>query len=102
MCIRDRSNTLRRYLVTQTKCTLSLETLCLPLRKSCMLRTDRYRVAAVILVYRYRVKSLNGLLDKQARAVSYVFNFCNDTQKHALKWGKRWPTGFDLNKLTAG
>ena len=53
-------------------------------------------------VYRYRVKSLNGLLNKQARAVSYVFNFCNDTQKHALKWRKRWPTGFDLNKLTAG
>ena len=56
----------------------------------------------MILVYRYRVKSLNGLLNKQARAVSYVFNFCNDTQKHALKWGKRWLTGFDLNKLTAG
>ena len=56
----------------------------------------------MILVYRYRVKSLNGLLNKQARAVSYVFNFCNDTQKHALKWCKRWPTGFDLNKLTAG
>lgn len=56
----------------------------------------------MILVYRYRVKSLNGLLNKQARAVSYVFNFCNDTQKHALKWRKRWPSGFDLNKLTAG
>jgi putative transposase len=53
-------------------------------------------------VYRYRVKSLNGLLNKQARAVSYVWNFCNDTQKHALKWRKRWPTGFDLNVLTAG
>ena len=56
----------------------------------------------MILVYRYRVKSLNGLLNKQARAVSYVWNFCNDTQKHALKWRKRWPTGFDFNALTAG
>ncbi len=54
------------------------------------------------LVYRYRVKSLNGLLNKQARAVNYVFNFCNETQKHALKWGKLWPSGFDLEKLTAG
>ena len=53
-------------------------------------------------VYRYRVKSLNGLLNKQARAVSYVWNFCNDTQKFALKWHKRWPSGFDLNKLTTG
>ncbi|MBR8305335.1 putative transposase DNA-binding domain protein [Burkholderia cenocepacia] len=56
----------------------------------------------MILVYRYRVKSLNGLLNKQSRAVNYVWNFCNDTQKHALKWGKKWPTGFDLNVLTTG
>ncbi|MET3621790.1 zinc ribbon domain-containing protein [Burkholderia ambifaria] len=56
----------------------------------------------MILVYRYRVKSLNGLLNKQSRAVNYVWNFCNDTQKHALKWNKRWPTGFDLNVLTTG
>ncbi|MGZ2748259.1 RNA-guided endonuclease InsQ/TnpB family protein [Burkholderia stagnalis] len=56
----------------------------------------------MILVYRYRVKSLNGLLNQQSRAVYYVWNFCNDTQKHALKWGKKWPTGFDLNVLTTG
>lgn len=56
----------------------------------------------MILVYRYRVKSLNGLLNKQSRAVNFVWNYCNDTQKHALKWAKKWPTGFDLNKLTAG
>lgn len=56
----------------------------------------------MILVYRYCVKSLNGLLDRQAQAVSYVFNFCSDAQKHALRWGKRWPSGFDLDKLTAG
>lgn len=56
----------------------------------------------MILVYRYRVKSLNGLLNKQARAVSFVFNYCNDRQKDALRFGRRWLTGFDLNKLTAG
>ncbi|WP_175756356.1 RNA-guided endonuclease InsQ/TnpB family protein [Burkholderia ambifaria] len=56
----------------------------------------------MILVYRYRVKSLNGLLNKQSRAVNYVWNFCNDTQKHALKCSKKWPTGFDLNVLTTG
>jgi putative transposase len=56
----------------------------------------------VILVYRYRVKSLSGLLNRQSRAVSYVWNYCNDTQKHALKWNKRWPSGFDLNVLTTG
>lgn len=54
------------------------------------------------LVYRYRVKSLNGFLNQQAKAVNFVWNFCNNTQKFAIKWNKRWPTGFDLNKLTAG
>ena len=56
----------------------------------------------MVLVYRYRVKSLTGLLNAQARACNFVWNFCNDTQKHALKWNKRWPSGFDLNRLTAG
>ncbi len=56
----------------------------------------------MLLVYRYRIKSLTGLLNNQARACNFVWNFCNDTQKHALKWNKRWPTGFDLNRLTAG
>jgi len=54
------------------------------------------------LTYRYRVKSLNGQLNAWARAVNFVWNFCNDTQKHALKWGKRWPTNYDLDKLTSG
>ncbi|WP_279608293.1 hypothetical protein, partial [Burkholderia ambifaria] len=32
----------------------------------------RVRITGMILVYRYRVKSLNGLLNKQSRAVNYV------------------------------
>jgi len=56
----------------------------------------------MIVVYRYRVKSLSGLLNRQARAVNDVWNFCNNTQKHALSWWKKWPTGFDLNRLTTG
>jgi putative transposase len=56
----------------------------------------------MLLVYRYRVKSLTGLLDSQARACNFVWNFCNETQQHALKWNKTWPSGFDLNRLTAG
>ena len=54
----------------------------------------------MILVYRYRVKSLNGLLSRQSRAVNFVWNFCNDRQKDALRFGRCWHTGFDLNKLT--
>lgn len=54
------------------------------------------------VVYRYRVKSLTGLLNQQARAVNFVWNFCNDRQKDAIRWGRKWLTGFDLNNLTAG
>jgi putative transposase len=56
----------------------------------------------MLLVCRYRIKSLTGLLNSQARACNFVWNFCNKTQKQALMWNKRWPTGFDLNRLTAG
>jgi IS605 OrfB family transposase len=56
----------------------------------------------VVLVYRYRLKSRAGLLNAQSRAVNLVWNYCNDTQKHALKWNKRWPSGFALNVLTSG
>lgn len=41
-------------------------------------------------------------MDAHARAVNFVWNFCNNTQKHALQWRKKWPSGFDLSKLTTG
>ena len=56
----------------------------------------------MIVVYRYRVKSLTGLLNKQARAVNFVWNYCNERQHDALRFGRHWHTGFDLNKLTTG
>jgi IS605 OrfB family transposase len=59
-------------------------------------------ISSILLVYRYRVKSLNGLLNKQSRAVNFVFNYCNDRQKDALRFGRKWLSGFDLNKLTTG
>jgi putative transposase len=66
------------------------------------IRTDILYSYPVLLTYRYRVKSHVGLLSRQSHAVNYVWNYCNDTQKHALKWDKRWPSGFDLNVLTTG
>jgi len=56
----------------------------------------------MIKIYKYRVKNLHGQLNRMSRAVNYVWNFCNDTQKHALKWGKKWPSNYDLHKLTSG
>ena len=54
------------------------------------------------LTYRYRVKSNLGLLNRQARAVSYCWNYLNETQKSCLRLGKRWPSAFDLINLTGG
>lgn len=56
----------------------------------------------MVVVFRYRVKSFAGLLDSKSRACNFVWNYCNDAQKHARSWNKRWLTGFDLNSLTAG
>jgi IS605 OrfB family transposase len=36
----------------------------------------------MVLVYRYRVKSLNGLLNRQRRAVNYVWNFARADFQH--------------------
>lgn len=54
------------------------------------------------LTYRYRVKNLSGELSRQARAVNFVWNYCNDVQQQAVRWSRRWPTGFDLINLTSG
>src|SRR6476660_242050 len=58
----------------------------------------------MIKTYQFRVKDSSTAkhLAAHARAVNWIWNFCNDTQKHALKWNKRWPTGFDLSNLCAG
>lgn len=56
----------------------------------------------MIRVYRFRVKNLQGELNRQARAVNFVWNYCNDAQKHAVKWSRRWLTHFDLTYLTKG
>jgi putative transposase len=54
------------------------------------------------LVYRYRVKSLTGVLNRQAGIVNFVWNYCNDRQKDALRFNRPWLTGFDLINLTSG
>lgn len=56
----------------------------------------------MLLSLQLRIKGRCGNLNKTAAAVNTVWNFCNQTQKHALRWDKKWPSGFDLAKLTAG
>lgn len=40
-------------------------------------------------------------LNRQARAVSLVWNYCNEAQRHVLRWN-RWLSSFDMMRLTAG
>jgi putative transposase len=57
----------------------------------------------VKVTYRYRVKDKHkASLNRQAKAVNYVWNYCNYVQKQALKWNRKWPTGYDLQRLTSG
>jgi putative transposase len=57
----------------------------------------------MIVTYKYRVKSHIGWLNNQSKKVNFVWNYCNQTQRTALKRGDRkWFTGFDLSYLLAG
>ena len=56
----------------------------------------------MILTYRYRVKGNCARLDTMSHAVNFVWNFCGETQQTARRWGKRWPSGYDLIGLKHG
>lgn len=53
--------------------------------------------------YKFRLKDKHAAgLNRQARAVNFVWNYCNETQQKAARAHRRWLTAFDLQKLTAG
>lgn len=59
----------------------------------------------MILTYRYRIKETGGAmreLERQARAVNFVWNFCGETQEASRRFNRCWPSGFDLIGLTYG
>jgi putative transposase len=41
-------------------------------------------------------------LNRQARAVNFVWNYCNDIQKKAVQARRLWPNYYEFAKLTAG
>ena len=63
-----------------------------------------------IVTYRYRLKDRHSArhLRELATAVNQVWNYANGAQKHAERLyraggsSRRWPSHFDLTKLTAG
>lgn len=60
---------------------------------------------SIVLKHRLRDKSASSL-NKMARTVNFVWNYCNDTQKHAFEkrwaWKDKWLCAETLEDLTAG
>ena len=58
----------------------------------------------MVLTYRYRIKDATAgqHLEQQARAVNRVWNYCGEIQEASRRHNRRWPSGFDLIKLTFG
>jgi len=54
------------------------------------------------LTYHYRVKSYGGFLNGLARKVNFVWNYCNDVQRQAVRSHRKWLGEFDLNRLMVG
>lgn len=55
------------------------------------------------LTFKFRLKDKHSAeLNRQAQAVSYVWNFCNETQKKAAQSRRKWLSAFDLQRLTNG
>jgi len=55
------------------------------------------------LTFKFRLRDKHAAeLNRQARAVNFVWNFCNETQQKAVHSGRKWLSAFDLQKLTNG
>jgi putative transposase len=55
------------------------------------------------LTFKFRLRDKHAAeLNRQARAVSYVWNFCNETQKKAAQSRRKWLGYHDLAGLTSG
>jgi transposase len=58
----------------------------------------------MMLAFRYRVKDATAgkMLARMAVAVNQVWNYCGGIQNDSRRLNRRWPSGFDLIKLTSG
>jgi len=55
------------------------------------------------LTYKFRLKDKHAAeLNRQARAVNFVWNYCNETQQKAARAHRKWLSYFDLHALTSG
>jgi len=55
-----------------------------------------------VSTFQFKVRRNQKFLRKTAPKVNYVFNYCNETSIAAIKRDRKFLTGYDLQKLTAG
>lgn len=58
----------------------------------------------VVTTLRYRLKDSSRftLLDRLARSVNFVWNYCNETSFNAIRNHSKWLSAMDLKNLTSG
>lgn len=57
----------------------------------------------ITLTFKFRLRDKHAAeLNRQARAVNFVWNYCNETQQKAARSGRKWLSNYDLQKLTSG
>ena len=58
---------------------------------------------SMIFALKFRLRDKHASeLNRQARAVNFVWNYANETQQKAARSGRSWLTAVDLQRLTAG
>lgn len=68
-----------------------------------MTQADDPREGLQRITVRLRLRDKHSSeLRRQARAVNFVWNYCNETQRKAVAFGRKWLSAFDLQRLTAG
>ena len=73
-----------------------------PKRKMAKKKPKDPNVAVTTLRYRLKDSSKMGRLDRLARSVNFVWNYCNETSFNAIRNHSKWLSAIDLKNLTSG
>lgn len=57
----------------------------------------------MILTFKFRMRDKHAAeLNRQARSVNLIWNYCNETSRKAWMRDRKWLSAYDLQKLTTG
>ena len=73
-----------------------------PKRKMAAKKPKDPNVVTTTLRYRLKDASMLALLDRLARSVNFVWNYCNETSFNAIRNHSQWLSAIDLKNLTSG